>query len=385
MSQPIYLDYQATTPLDPRALEAMEPYLRDCFGNPHSAQHRFGQVASDAVEHARTQVAALIGAQAREVVFTSGATEANNLAIKGAARFVGNQRRQVVTVATEHKCVLESVKALEAEGFSTTILPVDASGLIDIDQLKNALTPDTCLVSVMGVNNEIGTIQPLAEIGRLCRANGTLFHTDCAQAAGKVRLDVEAMSIDLMSLSSHKMYGPKGVGALYVRRKPRVRLEPLFSGGGQERGIRSGTVPAFLAVGFGVACAIAAVEMEEEARRIKQLSSTLRDHLLTVPGAFINGTEDERWPGNLNVCFPDIDAEALLSALEAKVAASTGSACTSASVEPSYVLSAIGLSTAMARSSIRFGIGRQTTSAEIAAAGSAILDAINDLSHESAA
>ncbi len=377
--RPIYLDHQATTPLDPRAYDAMRPYLEERFGNPHSVHHAYGREAEGAVEAARAQVAHLIAADPREIVFTSGATESNNLAIKGAARFIGNKRRHIVTVATEHKCVLESAHALVRDGFTVTILPVLSSGLVDLAALDAAITDDTALVSVMGVNNEIGVIQPLAEIGARCRARGVLFHTDCAQAAGKIALDVEAMDIDLMSLSSHKLYGPKGIGALYVRRRPRVRLDPLFSGGGQERGLRSGTLPAFLCVGFGAACAIAETDVDDERNRLAALAERLIRHLLSLPGVSLNGDPDRRWPGNLNVAFSGIDAEALLDSVADDLAASTGSACSSAAVEPSYVLRALGLADADAAGSIRFGLGRWTTAEEIDAAGARLVAAVRDL------
>lgn len=378
-ARPIYLDYQATTPLDPRARDAMRPFLEESFGNPHSSHHSYGQEAADAVEAARREIATLIGADPREIVFTSGATEANNLAIKGAARFVGNKRRHVVTVATEHKCVLESVMALEREGFSTTVLPVLSSGLVDLAVLDAAIGSDTVLVSVMGVNNEIGVIQPLAEIGQLCRAKGVLFHSDCAQAVGKIPLDVEEMAIDLMSISAHKMYGPKGIGALFVRRRPRVRLEPLFSGGGQERGIRSGTLPAFLCVGFGAAAEAARQDMVAERHRLADLATRLKDRLLAVPGSHLNGHPEQRWPGNINISFDGVDIEMLLLALRDDVAAATGSACTSAAVEPSYVLKALGLDDAGASSAIRLGLGRQTTADEVDAAGAVIANAVGAL------
>ena len=375
----IYLDYQATTPLDPRALAAMRPFLEDHFGNPHSDHHGYGHDAATAVESSREEIASLIAADPREIIFTSGATESNNLAIKGAARFVENRRRHMVTVVTEHKCVLESVKSLETEGFSNTILPVFSNGLIDLDALDAAISDDTALVSVMGVNNEIGVVQRLHDIGQLCRARGVLFHTDCAQAAGKISLNVEEMAIDLMSISAHKMYGPKGIGALYVRRRPRVRLEPLFSGGGQERGIRSGTLPAFLCVGFGAAAAAAQQDMPAERVRLDGMHGRLRAGLLAIPGTTLNGDADQRWPGNLNVAFPGIDAQELLDALADDIAAATGSACTSAAVEPSYVLQAIGLDDAKAASAIRLGLGRQTTLEEIDAAASQIAGAVDAL------
>lgn len=377
--RPIYLDHQATTPLDPRAYDAMRPFLEERFGNPHSTQHAYGHEAEIAVEAARAQIAHVIGADPREIVFTSGATESNNLAIKGAARFVGNRRRHVVTVATEHKCVLESAHALEREGFTVSVLPVQPSGLLDLAVLDAAITDDTVLVSVMGVNNEIGVIQPLAEIGARCRARGVLFHTDCAQAAGKIPLDVEAMAIDLLSLSSHKMYGPKGIGALYVRRRPRVRLDPLLSGGGQERGLRSGTLPAFLCVGFGAACAVAEEVMDDERDRLAALAARLLEHIRKIPGTYLNGDPERRWPGNLNIAFTGIDAEALLETLAADLAASTGSACSSAAVEPSYVLRALGLDDGRAAGSIRLGLGRWTSADEIDAVATRLAAAVQNL------
>ena len=375
----IYLDYQATTPLDPRALAVMRPFLEDRFGNAHSDHHGYGHDAATAVESSREKIASLIAADPREVIFTSGATESNNLAIKGAARFVENRRRHMVTVATEHKCVLEAVKSLEAEGFSNTILPVRPNGLIDLDALDAAISDDTVLVSVIGVNNEIGVIQPLHDIGQLCRARGVLFHTDCAQAVGKISLNVEEMAIDLMSISAHKMYGPKGIGALYVRRRPRVRLEPLFSGGGQERGIRSGTLPTFLCVGIGAAAAVAEQDMLAERERLDGMHGRLRARLLAIPGAILNGDANQRWPGNLNVACPGIDAQDLLNLLADDIAAATGSACSSAAVEPSYVLQAIGLDNITAASAIRLGLGRQTKLEEVDVAALRIAGAVNAL------
>ncbi len=362
---PIYLDYQATTPVDPRVLEVMLPYFSEKFGNPHSIDHHFGHEAEAAVEVARAQVASAIGAEAREIVFTSGATESNNLALIGLARFHKERRTHIVTVASEHKCVIETCRYLEREGFSVTFLPIEPSGLIDLDRLADAIGERTLVVSVMGVNNEIGVIQPLAEIGALCRARDVYFHSDCAQAVGKVPLDVKAMSIDLMSISGHKLDGPKGIGALYVRRRPRVRLEAMIQGGGQERGMRSGTLPAPLCVGMGEACAIAADVLEEEAARI----SALRGRLLagiaeSVPDIQVNGDLERRVAGNLNLSFIGVDAEGLMMALP-ELALSSGSACTSTAIEPSYVLRALGLDDDLANGSIRFGIGRFTTEAEI--------------------
>jgi cysteine desulfurase len=380
---PVYLDYQATTPTDPRVVAAMLPYFTEKFGNPHSTSHHFGREAAEAVERARGDVAALIGAEAREIVFTSGATESNNAAIKGAVRFMRDERRsdrdRIVTVATEHKCVLETCRQLEREGFSLTVMPVKSDGLLDLAALADAIGPRTALVSVMAVNNEIGTIQDLAAIGALCRARGILFHSDAAQAAGKVPLDVEAMGIDLLSISGHKLYGPKGIGALYIRRRPRVRLVPLIDGGGQERGFRSGTLPTPLCVGLGVACAIARDEMAAEAARLVELRRRFFAALhRRIPGMRLNGSGEQRVAGNLNIGFPGIDAEKLLEAC-ATVAASTGSACSSASIEPSYVLRALGLDAAAARASFRLCVGRFTTVPEIDFAADALVAAFERL------
>jgi cysteine desulfurase len=368
---PVYLDNQATTRVDPRVLEVMLPFFTEHFGNPHSTSHSYGHVAAAAVEEARGEIAALIHADPREIIFTSGATEANNLAIKGAAHFsraysqAGRSRDHIVTLTTEHKCVLESCAQLEREGFAVTYVPVEPSGLVALDKLEAELTEHTLLVSVLAAHNEIGVIQPLAEIGALCRARGVLFHTDAAQAAGKVPLDVEAMHIDLMSISGHKLYGPKGIGVLYVRRRPRVRLLPLIDGGGQERGLRSGTLPTPLCVGLGRAAAIAAQEMPDEALRLRQLRDRLHQGLLRrVPGLGLNGDAERRLAGNLNLSFPEIEAPSLIEACPA-IAISTGSACTSAKVEPSYVLRALGLPDPVANSAIRIGIGRFNTAAEV--------------------
>ncbi|HEX3537304.1 MAG TPA: aminotransferase class V-fold PLP-dependent enzyme [Stellaceae bacterium] len=369
---PIYLDNQASTPLDPRVLEAMLPYFTEHFGNPHSESHVYGHNAMAAIEAARADIARLIHADPREIVFTSGATEANNLAIKGVAHFAcahpprnGAVRDHIFTLTTEHKCVLESVAALEREGFPVSFLPVKESGLIDLDALAAAITERTLLVSIMAAHNEIGVIQPLAEIGALCRARGALFHTDAAQAAGKIPLDIEAMKIDLMSISAHKMYGPKGTGALYIRRRPRVRLLSLIDGGGQERAMRSGTLPTPLCVGFGRAAAIAAAEMREEAKRLLDLRERLRQGLLRrIPGLTVNGDLDHRLPGSLNFSVPGLTAAQLIEAVPS-IAISTGSACTSAAVEPSYVLRALGLSDDIANASIRVGLGRFNTIADV--------------------
>src|SRR5215472_2192999 len=370
-AMPIYLDNQSSTPLDPRVPEAMLPYFTEQFGNPHSTSHAYGRIAAEAIEQARSDVSALIHADPRELIFTSGATEANNLAIKGAANFArlypqgGAPRNHIVTLTTEHKCVLESCAQLEREGFLATYLPVEPNGLVSLDRLVAVLNEQTLLVSVMAAPNEIGVIQPLAEIGALCRSQGVLFHSDAAQAFGKIAIDVDGMQIDLLSISGHKVYGPKGIGALYVRRRPRVRLLPLIDGGGQERGLRSGTLPTPLCVGIGRAAAIAAADMTEEAARL----SGLRDRLQTgfarrVPGLRLNGDAERRLPGNLNFCFPGIPAMKVIEACP-EIAISTGSACTSASIEPSYVLRALGLSEADANSGIRIGLGRFTTSAEV--------------------
>ena len=374
--RPIYLDHHATTPPDPRVLGAMRPWWEGNFANPHSVEHALGREAEAAVEAAREEVAELIGAEAREIVWTSGATEANNLAIKGAARFAGpGERRRIVTLATEHKCVLESVRDLGAEGFEPVFLPVRPDGLLDLDALRAALAVPTLLVSVMAVNNETGVVQPLAEIAALAKAAGALFHTDAAQAAGRIPLDVGELPADLVSLSAHKMYGPKGIGALYVRRKPRVRLQPLFSGGGQERGLRSGTLPAPLVVGFGAAARIAAGEGLLDAGRLRGH----RDQLLglleaRIPGLRVNGHREHRVAGNLNLTFPDVEAPALLAALPG-LCLSTGSAWSSAEVTPSYVLAAMGLPEDEARRTLRIGLGRFTSPAEVEQAAGLIADA----------
>jgi cysteine desulfurase len=364
-TRPIYLDYQATTPVDGRVLDTMLPYFGVEFGNPHSATHAFGWAAEEAIEAARRQVAKLIGAEALEIVFTSGATEANNLALKGLVCAAPRERRHIVVSAIEHDCVLESARALERDGAAVTYLPVGPDGIVSLEALEAVLRPDTLLVSIMAVNNEIGTIQPLADMGRLCRARGIRFHTDAAQAAGKIALDVEAMAIELMSLSAHKMYGPKGVGALYVRRASGMALEPLLHGGGQERGLRSGTLPTPLIVGFGKAAEIAAAELEDEAPRLRRQ----RDRLLAglraqIPDLVVNGDLERRVAGNLNLAVPGIEAEALIARLPG-LALATGSACSSAVNAPSHVLTALGLEPELALSSLRIGIGRFTTDAEI--------------------
>jgi cysteine desulfurase len=363
----IYLDYHATTPCDPRVVEAMMPYFTQKFGNAASRTHAFGKEAARAVDEARRQIAALINADPSEIVFTSGATESNNLAIKGLVEASHAKSKHVITVATEHPSVLDSCRALEREGRArVTILPVKADGLLDLDVLRNAMTPETVLVSVMFANNEIGVLQPIAEIGRLCHEKGVIFHSDAAQACGKVAVDVRAMDLDLLSLTAHKLYGPKGIGALYVRkRNPRVRLTAQMDGGGHENGLRSGTLPVPLIVGFGAACELAGQEMGAESKRVLGLRERLRQHIF---GGFdhvrLNGSLDRRLPGNLNVSFEYVEGESLILGM-ADVAVSSGSACTSAKLEPSHVLHALGVNEALARSSIRFGIGRYTTEAEI--------------------
>ena len=366
---PIYLDYQATTPLDPRALEAMMPYFTEHCGNPSSSTHAFGSISADAVERAREQVASLIGAEAREIVFTSGATEANNLALKGVAAFEiehrKGRRNRIITVVTEHKCVIETCKHLGRDGHDIVTLPVGGGGLVDVGELAAMINDKTLLVSIMGVNNETGVIQPLAEIGVLCREHGAYLHTDCAQAVGKIALDVNAMNIDLMSISSHKIYGPKGVGALFVRRRPRVRLVAMIDGGGQERGMRSGTLATPICVGFGEALAIAEAEMKSEHERLSRLRDRLYEGITSrLPGVSLNGDRTRRIPGNLNLSFTGVGGEQLVAAL-GNLAVSTGSACNSALVEPSYVLMALGIGSERADASIRFGIGRFTTQDEI--------------------
>ena len=378
----IYLDNQATTPTDPRVVEAMLPFFTTRFANPHSP-HAMGRDVEEAVEAARGQIAALIGAEPREIIFTSGATESNNLAIAGAARFrrdiAGQDRTRIVTLATEHKCVLESVAALAQEGFEPVVLPVKADGLVDLERLAAVVDDRTALVSIMAANNEIGVLQPLAEIAAIAHAAGALFHTDAAQAAGKIPLDVRAQGIDLMSLSAHKLYGPMGVGALFVRYRPRVRLVAQMQGGGQERGLRSGTLPAPLLVGFGLAAELAAKEMAAESARLLELRQRLLDALRAqLQEVRVNAALGPRLPGNLNLCLPGIDAEALMAALP-ELCLSTGSACSSAAVEPSYVLQALGLAEAEARASFRVGLGRFTTAAEIDAAAAMIAAAARGL------
>lgn len=377
--RPIYLDYQATTPCDPRVVEAMLPYFTQKFGNPHSRNHMYGWEAEEAVEKARAQIGAIIGASDKEIIFTSGATESNNLAIKGVAQFYKEKKNHIVTVVTEHKCVLDTCRHLELDGFEVTYLPVQKDGLVDLEQLAGAIKDTTVLVSVMAVNNEIGVIQPMAEIGTICRSKGVFFHTDCAQAVGKIPLDVEAMKIDLMSISGHKIYGPKGVGALYVRRKPRVRVVAQINGGGQERGMRSGTLATPLCVGLGEACRIAQEEMGDEAKRLTALRERFYQKVMAgLPEVYLNGHHENRIPGNLNLSFAFVEGEGLMMAVK-ELAVSSGSACTSASLEPSYVLRALGLDAEMAHTSLRIGIGRFTTEAELDFAADLLIERVTKL------
>lgn len=364
MKQPIYLDYSATTPVDPRVAEKMIPYLTEHFGNAASRSHAYGWASEEAVEHARGHVATLIGADPREIVWTSGATESINLALKGVAGFYKEKGRHFISVKTEHKATLDTLRELERQGFEVTYLTPQPSGLIDMAQLAAAIRPDTLLISVMFVNNEVGVIQDIPAIGALCRSKGILLHVDAAQAAGKVEIDVDAMQIDLMSLSAHKVYGPKGMGALYVRRRPRVRLEAQMHGGGHERGMRSGTLATHQIVGMGEAFRIAHEEMASENERIRVLRNRLWSGLQDIEAIYLNGDWEQRVPHNLNVSFNYVEGESLIMAVK-DIAVSSGSACTSASLEPSYVLRALGRSDELAHSSIRFSIGRFTTEADV--------------------
>ena len=361
---PIYMDYGATTPVDPRVVDLMIPWLREHFGNPSSRSHAWGWEAEEAVERARGQVAALIGADSREIVWTSGATESNNLAIKGAANFYSTRGKHLITVKTEHKAVLDVMRELERQGFEVTYLDVEADGLLDFEKFKAAIRPDTILASVMFVNNEIGVIQDIPALGALCRERGIIFHVDAAQATGKVDIDLATLPVDLMSLASHKTYGPKGIGALYVRRKPRVRLEAQMHGGGHERGMRSGTLPTHQCVGMGEAFRIAREEMGAERERIRSLQQRLYAGLKGIEQVFVNGDLERRVPHNLNISFNYVEGESLIMGVKG-LAVSSGSACTSASLEPSYVLRALGRSDELAHSSLRMTIGRFTTEQEI--------------------
>ncbi|MGL4269880.1 MAG: IscS subfamily cysteine desulfurase [Plesiomonas sp.] len=366
MKLPIYLDYSATCPMDPRVAEKMMQFMTmdGTFGNPASRSHRFGWQAEEAVDIARNQIAELVNADPRELVFTSGATEADNLAIKGVANFYGKKGKHIITCQTEHKAVLDTCRQMEREGFEVTYLDPESNGLIDLAKLEAAMRPDTILVSIMHVNNEIGVIQDIATIGEMCRSRGILFHVDATQSVGKLPIDLAELKVDLMSFSAHKVYGPKGIGALYVRRKPRVRLEAQMHGGGHERGMRSGTLPVHQIVGMGEAYRIAKEEMAEEMARIRTLRDRLWNGLKDMEAVYVNGDLEQRMAGNLNVSFAFVEGESLIMALK-DLAVSSGSACTSASLEPSYVLRALGLNDELAHSSIRFSIGRYTTEEEV--------------------
>jgi cysteine desulfurase len=361
---PIYLDYSATTPTDPRVAEKMIPYLTEHFGNPASRSHPFGWTAEKAVENAREEVAKLVNADPREIVWTSGATESNNLAIKGAANFYSGKGKHIVSVQTEHKAVIDPIRELERQGFEATFLAPEPNGLLDIEKFRAALRPDTVLASVMLVNNEIGVIQDIEAIGKICREQGVIFHVDAAQATGKVAIDLEKLPVDLMSFSAHKTYGPKGIGALYVRRKPRIRIEAQMHGGGHERGMRSGTLATHQIVGMGEAFRIAREEMELENARIRRLRDRLLTGLQDIEEVYVNGDIKQRVPHNLNISFNYVEGESLIMAVK-DIAVSSGSACTSASLEPSYVLRALGRSDELAHSSIRFSIGRFTTEEDV--------------------
>lgn len=380
MKLPIYMDYHATTPMDPRVFEKMKPYFLETFGNAASRNHSFGWEAEEAVEKARKQIASLIGATNKEIVFTSGATESNNLAIKGVAEMYAEKGNHIITAATEHKAVLDTCKRLEKHGVRVTYLPVQQNGLVDLDQLQAAITDKTILISIMYANNEIGVLQPVAEIGKLAKSKGVLFHTDATQAVGKVPVNVIADNVDLLSISAHKMYGPKGVGALYVRRKsPRVQITAQMDGGGHERGMRSGTLNVPGIVGLGEACAICQAEMPEESRRLAYLRDKLRDKLQSeLDETYINGTMEHRLPNNLNISFAYVEGESLLMGIN-DIAVSSGSACTSATLEPSYVLKALGAGDDLAHSSIRFGLGRFNTEAEVDYVAAKVIDVVKKL------
>jgi len=362
---PIYMDYQSTTPIDPRVVDAMMPYFYEKFGNPHSRTHSYGWDAENAIEISRKHVADLIGADPKEIIFLSGATEANNLALKGVASFYKNTKNHIITLKTEHKCILNAARFLSSQGFEVTYLPVKANGIVDLDLLKDSIKENTLLVSIMAVNNEIGVIQPLEEIGKICREKNVFFHSDIAQGFGKIPIDVNKCNIDLASISAHKIYGPKGVGALYVRRKPRVKLHPLIDGGGQERGMRSGTLSPALVAGFGEASRIAKIEMKEDLDKVKKYFDRIYDSITSkIPEVYLNGDKMERYYGNINLSFAYVEGESIIMAIK-DIAVSSGSACTSSSLEPSYVLKALGVTEDMAHTSIRFGVGRFTTDEEV--------------------
>jgi cysteine desulfurase len=364
MTMPIYMDYSSTTPVDPRVAEKMIPFITEDFGNPASRSHPYGWTAEQAVENARKEVAKLVNADPREIIWTSGATESNNLAIKGASNFYSSKGKHIITMATEHKAVIDAVREMERLGYETTFLFPEPNGLVDIERFKASIRPDTVLATIMLVNNEIGVVQDIEELGNICRENKIIFHVDAAQATGKVAIDLENLPVDLMSFSAHKTYGPKGVGALYVRRKPRIRIEAQMHGGGHERGMRSGTLATHQIVGMGEAFRIAREEMQEENARIKKLQKRLLDGLTEIDETYINGDLDKRVPHNLNISFNYVEGESLIMAIKG-IAVSSGSACTSASLEPSYVLRALGRSDELAHSSIRFSIGRFTTEKDV--------------------
>jgi cysteine desulfurase len=380
MKFPIYLDNHATTPMDPRVFDAMKPYFVDVFGNAASRNHAFGWQAEEAVEAARKQVAELVGANPKEIIFTSGATESNNLALKGVAEMYAEKGNHIITAATEHKAILDTCKRLEKNGVRVTYLPVQADGLIDLDMLRDAITDKTILISIMYANNEIGVVQPVAEIGKIAKEKGVLFHTDAVQSVGKIPVDFNASGIHIASLTGHKLYGPKGCGALYVRRRnPRVQLTSQMEGGGHERGMRSGTLNVPGIVGFGKACELAKQEMAEESKRLGYLRDKLKDHLLReLDEVFINGNLEHRLPHNLNISFAYVEGESLLMGIN-DVAVSSGSACTSATLEPSYVLKALGAGDDLAHSSIRFGIGRFNTEEEIDYVGNKVVEVVRKL------
>ena len=375
----IYFDYQATTPVDPRVLNKMMPYFGEIYGNPHSRNHSYGWEAEEGVEVAREQVAHIIGANPKEIIFTSGATESNNLAIKGVAEFYGDKKNHIITCVTEHKCVLESCRHLAGKGFEITYLPVQPNGLINLDELERSITDKTLIVSIMGVHNEIGVIQPLEKIGSICREKNVFFHTDCAQAVGKIPIDVDKMNIDLLSISGHKIYGPKGVGALYIRRKPRVRIASMISGGGQERGMRSGTLSPALCVGLGESCNIYSNEMDKEHKMLSKFKKTMLEGIRkSCPDVFLNGSEEFRVPGNLNLSFAYVEGESLMMGIK-NLAVSSGSACTSASLEPSYVLKALGVEEELAHTSLRIGFGRFTSENDVKYATDVIVNEVKRL------
>lgn len=379
LSQSLFLDYQSTTPIDPRVLDAMGPYMTVRFGNPHSTSHSFGWEANSAVEVSRDQIAKLINADKSEIIFTSGATESNNLTLKGISEYYGKQRKHIITTQIEHKCILNTCRYLESKGFKVTYLPVNKKGLVNIQNIADNISKNTFLLSTIFVHNEIGVIQPIKQIGELCRKNNVLFHTDAAQAFGKTPIDVNDMKIDLMSISGHKIYAPKGVGALFIRKKPRVRLVPLFSGGGQERGFRSGTLPTHLIVGLGKAAQIAREDFDYDHSHIQKLTKRLLTMLRqNIPEIYLNGDDEHRIPGNLNISFSYVEGESLMMAIK-KLSVSSGSACTSASLEPSYVLNAIGVKDELAHTSLRIGLGRFSNEEEIDIAASVIIKAVHKL------